>query len=146
MMGAKAEPEPNYIVPSDSAGLGESVATFTEGNLLHITKLAKGAGNDIRGYFKRTISIKAGDAVRLKVTRKSGSFNSGISVKFYIGSLVMNNDTAIAWTTSTNVDMTSTATTNISATYFRVYNISNARTGSNDSHLVEIFINGEQVI
>lgn len=142
-MGAKVEL--NYIIPSDSAGRGESVATFTEGNLLHLSRLAKGGDNDIRGYFLRTISIKAGDTVQLKITRKSGTFSSGIVVKFYIGSLVMNSDT-ITWTTSTNVDMTKTASTAINATYFRIVNSSNARTGNNDSHLVEIIINGEQVI
>ena len=135
---------PNYIVPSNSAGRGTTVATFTDGNLLHVSSFAKGVDNDIRGYFARAISIKSGDTVRVKTTRKSGSFSGTIQAYVYVGEFTINPDSSAAW--SSSIDVSRTASANTTAEYVRIRNSSNTRTGTNDSHLVEIFINGEQVI
>ena len=142
LMGAKAEP--NYIVPTDSAGNGTSVGTYTEGNLLHISTLNKGWDNRITGLFKSQFNVKTGDILRLKITRKSGNFSDTILAKFAVNHLL--NDTLIQWSTSTNIDISYTAPSDFTASGLSIYTSSNTRKGTNDSHLVEIFINGEQVI
>ena len=141
-----ADPGPNYIVPSNSAGRGTSVATFTDGNLVHVTTFSKGADNDIRGYFARAISIKSGDTVRVKTTRKSGTFSGTAQTFVHVGGFTINEGSSVSWSTSAAIDVSATAASAYSAGYVRFRNSSNARTGNNDSNLVEIFINGEQVI
>ena len=135
---------PNYIVPSDSAGRGTSVAMFAEGNILKIRTISKGTDNDIRGYFARAISIKSGDVVRVKITRTAGALSS-VSALCYVGAFSINAK-AVTYSSSANVDVSATAAANYTADYFRIRNSSNARTSTNDAGLVEIFINGEQVI
>ena len=137
---------PNYIVPSDSAGRGTSVATFTEGNIVHVSEFKKGVDNDIRGYFARPISIKTGDVVNIKTTRKTGTFSGTVTTYAYLGTFNLTSSGSISWSTTVDINVTATADANYTAEYVRFRNGSTARTGNNDGNLIEIFINGEQVI
>ena len=62
--------EANYLVPSQSAGEGTSVAAVEDGNILRISTLAKSTSNRIVMYFNKSLSLSSGDIVRWVFTKK----------------------------------------------------------------------------
>ena len=139
--------EPNGLVPSASAGKGNSIASISSDGLLYIDYFSSGWENGIKAVFKRPINFKSGDTIAVKLVRKSGS----LSPRYSYVDLILNDTLIISnkifdGASGTAFNQSQMISADINANYLLFANRTHKPTGTNYSVEIQISINGERVI
>lgn len=143
LMGSEKKTEPNGFVKGTFTH-GQSAWTIDSDGEMLITAWKSSVANSLQPEIERTLDIKAGDSVRVVVTKISGTISVAQFADISVCGLdVLSNESWGKWKTA--VDKTFTASTNPIGTSFYIGNRAGTATITSYRVRFEIYANGKKI-